>query len=327
MISPWLLKALAPCTIVAVALFSFGCTKGTRKIAQKPVVKVNDHALTSREFANELARRLKDLDAFTAKDPTTVTLAKEEIIRGFIIRTLLSDFAITKGIAVSEADLDREVDRIRSSYPDDLSFRRQLANDGISFSEWRNRLRQNLLERLVFSHLAADIPQPKEDELRQLYDSRSDHFKTPERAQIRQIVVDDRAKAELLLAELKKGADFSDLAKKYSIAPERSSGGLVGWIERGAVDFMDQAFQLQVGKISGIIESPFGFHILKLEKKLPAGKRSFDEVRPLLTQEFLSQKEQALFKSWLDGQIRSAKILRDNDLIDSITVTTKGKND
>lgn len=101
----------------------------------------------------------------------------------------------------------------------------------------------------------------------------------------------------------------------------------MGWIEKGSVDFFDSTFTLPLGVASSIIKSPFGFHIIRIEKKLPAGTKSLDEVRTLLLQDLLAKKEQAAFVSWLDGQIRSSHIFKDYDLINSVIVDTKLTND
>lgn len=303
-----------------------GCTNHTQKFSLKPVLEVNGHNMTAKEFSNKLARRLKDLDALAAKDPATNQRAKEEILKAFIVQSLTLDWARSQKISVSEDELDKEVDKIRAGYPDDLSFRRILSQEKMSFSEWREQLRYTLIERAVFKKIGEKIKNPSEDELKSYYNENKETYRRKERIYLRQIVVDEEAKAELLKTELKK-KDFSSLAQKYSIAPEAKSGGLVGWIEKGSVDFFDPLFSLSVGAISVIFKSPFGFHIAKIEKKAPAQVLTFEEVKPRILQTLRGLKEQAEFVSWLDLQLRSAKVQRDNDLINAIRVDTRGTND
>jgi peptidyl-prolyl cis-trans isomerase C len=306
--------------------FTFvGCTSSYQKISTKPVVKVNDHELTAKEFSNQLARKLKDLDALTAKDPVTVQRTKESLIRTFIVRGLTLDWARANSLVITEKDLDAEVDKYRANYPDDLSFRRLLAQENLSFSEWREELRYTLVERAVFKKLNERVKAPNETEVKQYYDEHKDLFKKKERIYLRQIVTDEQGKADVLKTQAKT-KDFADLAKKYSTAPEAKNGGLVGWIELGAVDFFDPLFKSPVGSMTQI-KSAFGFHIVKVEKKSPPSTLPLEEARNQVIRALSAQREQAEFVKWLDAQLRSSKVLRDNELINSITVQTRADNE
>lgn len=299
-----------------------GCTNQTQKVTLRPIVAVNDHTLTAKEFSSRLARRLKNLDALAAKDPSTIRLAKEEVIKNFIIQGLTLDWARFKKIVVAESEVEASLNAVRSGYPDDLSFRRVLAEENMSFSDWQEQMRYTLIEKAVFKSIAVAVKDPTEDEIKNYYEESRERFKRKERIYLRQIVVDELAKAELVKNELKK-TDLAVLAKKYSITPESKDGGLVGWIEKGTVDFFDPLFNLQVGTVSQIFKSPFGYHIAKVEKKSPGGFASLEEARARVVVEFKSKKEQALFLAWFDQQLRSAKVMRDYDLINAIHVDTR----
>jgi peptidyl-prolyl cis-trans isomerase C len=315
--------ALTGLFILSTLLLS--CTSSYQKVSNKPVLKVNDHILTTKEFSTQLARKLKDLDALTAKDPNTVQRTKAEISRTFLVRALTLDWARAQGIVITEAELDKEVDKYRANYPDDLSFRRLLAQENLSFSEWREELRYTLIERAVFKKLGERLTQPVEAEIKRYYDEHKDQFKKKDRVFLRQILTDEQGKADLLKTEA-KGKDFAEVAKKYSIAPEAKNGGLVGWIEKGSVDFYDPLFNNAVGSVTQI-KSPFGFHVVKIEKKAPASTAPLEEVRPQIVRSLMAQREQAEFVKWLDAQLRSSKVLKDNDLINAISVQTKAANE
>jgi len=306
-------------------VFASACTSSYQKLSTKPVVKVNDHVLSAKEFSNLLARKLKDLDALTAKDPNTVQRTKEEILRAFIVKSLTLDWARANSLIVTESDLDKEVDKYRANYPDDLSFRRLLAEENLSFSEWREELRYTLIERAVFKKLNERIKPPTDTEIKSYYDEHKDQYKKKDRIYLRQIVTDELGKADLLKTQTKT-KDLAELAKKYSIAPEGKNGGLVGWIELGTVDFFDPLFKSGVGSITQI-KSPFGFHVVKIEKKAPATTLGLEEVRNQITRALIAQREQAEFVKWLDAQLRSSKVLKDTELINSIVVETRTEND
>lgn len=297
------------------------CTR-SKDLNEQPVLKVNERTLSLREFSNQLGRRLKELDALSAKSSETVGFIKEALLRSFITRALVLDYAASKELVVSNSLLDTEVEKLRAAYPDDVTFRRTLAEENISFSEWRDQLRSRLIEKLVFEKISVGLKSPTTEEMRAYYQQNLESFKTKERIYIRQIVVEEQAKAELLKNDLKK-QKFEDLAKKYSVAPEGKQGGVVGWIGRGEVDFFDPAFNYKIGTPGPVFQSPFGFHVVLVERKSPPNTQSFEDAKPRIERDLRAMKEQALFTEWLDAQLRSSRVWRDYNLINSVRVDTK----
>ncbi|MFV3407736.1 peptidylprolyl isomerase [Bdellovibrio bacteriovorus] len=309
---------------IFMSLALAGCPSSYQKLSTKPVEKVNDHVLTSKQFANQLARRLRNFDALAAKDPNNIHRIKEEILRDFLVKSLTLDWARAQSIVIAESTLDKEVDKLRANYPDDLSFRRALALENLSFSEWREELRYSLVEREVFKKINEKVKAPTEEEIKRYYEDNKDRYKRKERVYLRQIVVDEDAKADAIKVDLKTG-DFAELARKYSITPEAKQGGVVGWIEKGSVDYFDPLFN--VGSGVQTIKSPFGIHLIRVEKKAPASTLSLDEVKPQIIRALRAQREQAEYVAWLDAQLRSSKVLKDYELMNSIKVDTRGTND
>ncbi len=300
------------------------CTPPHKRVMNQPVVRVDEASLSAKEFAEKLVYRLKNLDALAAKDPNNVRRSKDSIIADFILEAMTLRFAKSEGIEVSDQELDLEINSFRSSYPDDLAFRRVLAEEGLALADWKEGLRKTLVKRKAIAKISTQSQKPTEDEVQKYYQENKDRFKRAERVFIRQIVVDDLPKAEVIREEAKR-KDFAELAKKYSVAPEGKFGGEVGWIEKGSVDIFDKAFQLPIGGLSTVLESAYGFHLFKVERKASAGFASVAEVRKLIEQALLGRKEQASFSAWLDQQIRQSRVLRDNSLIDSMKVETLGK--
>ena len=298
------------------------CFDNSAQIAKKPVVKVNENVLSVKEFSDKLIQELREFDALSAKDPEILRRVKEKIIADFVLRSMMLDFAKQNFLTVSDEELEREINHIRSSYPDDLSFREVLADNNKAFSDWRKDMRGSLIERKVFKKLNEKSLPSSEDELRNYYNNNKDLFKRSESIVLRQIVSDDMTKIESIKSELSK-QPFDKLAKKYSVAPEAQSGGLVGEIEKGSVDIFDKAFSLSPGSVSSVLESSYGFHIFKVEKKSPPGYSSFENNKKILRQIVDGKKEQALFAKWLDAQIRASRVMRDRALVDAITVETR----
>jgi peptidyl-prolyl cis-trans isomerase C len=302
-----------------------GCTFNNGRVAASIsiAVQVNEHILSVKELSEKMARQLKNLDSLTAKDPNNVHRIKEEIIRNFILSSLTFDYAENQKINVSNTEIDKAANEVRGGYPDDLSFRRTLAEENISLSEWKGNIHQSLIDKKVFEKINEKVQKPSDIDIRKYYTENKEKFRRKERIYLLQIVSDELTKAQAIREEIGKKKTFSELAEKYSVSPEGKNGGKVGWIEKGSVDIFDKAFLLPVGGVSPVLESAYGFHIFKVERKASPGYASIDEVRSEIVGLLLAQKEQAEFMGWLDRQIRLAKILKNQELINSITVETR----
>lgn len=137
-------------------------------------------------------------------------------------------------------------------------------------------------------------PQAIEEFARTFYKAEAKRFEQPEQVRARHILVrnteaDAKAKAEQLLQQLKSGANFEELATAQSQDPGSAArGGDLGFFARGRMvpTFEEAAFALQKpGELSGVVESPHGFHIIKLEERRAAGAPPFEDVKPQLMRE------------------------------------------
>lgn len=140
-----------------------------------------------------------------------------------------------------------------------------------------------------------------EGQARNIYKAKPERFRAPEQVRVRHILIAgtgtaERAQAEKVLEELKAGANFEQLAKERSADPgSAGQGGDLGFFAHGRMVpvFDEAAFALkQPGDLSGIVETKFGFHILKLDARRPAGTRSFEEAREELLKEVRSKMQQ-----------------------------------
>lgn len=308
--------------IIIISVLCQSCFWNDSQIATTAIMVVNDHKLSAKDFSRALAQQLKLLDALAAKDPNHIVRSKESLLSQFVVESLTLDYAKNVGLSVDEKELQESVNNYRSLYPDDLSFRRVLAEEGLSFSEWKERLRYRLIEKKVFQKINERNHDPTEAEIQSYYKDKKETFQKRERVQFRQIVVAEESTMDSVLAQIKT-KEFSSLARKYSIAPEEKNGGLVDWIEKGSVDYFDPLFKLKEGQVSEVFKSPFGYHIVKMEKHQSAEAIPLVKARPQIILALRAAKEQALYKDWLDKQIHQSKVLRNNELIQSINIDTK----
>ena len=141
-----------------------------------------------------------------------------------------------------------------------------------------------------------------DEQLRAAYSNALDNFRMPERVHARHILLKTdgksdaekkalKAKAEDLVKQLKNGADFAELAKKYSEDGSKDQGGDLGWFTHGQMvaEFDSAAFALKPKEISGVVTSQFGYHIIQTLEKDPAKLKPFEEVKDELAKEVRAQ--------------------------------------
>ena len=179
----------------------------------------------------------------------------------------------------------------------------------MSLEDWKVRLGEKLLaEKLIRNHLNYQ-GEIEENEIRKYYETHLSLFQIPQRVKARQIVVADGEEAIQILKRLKKGESFEKLAKEKSLGPERVQGGELGYFRQGErPSEFDPLFSMEVGAISEVIKSPYGYHIFKLEEKSDPRVITFEEARPTIIKELRKQKGEEEFQKWLKGLKRRAKL-------------------
>jgi peptidyl-prolyl cis-trans isomerase C len=310
-----------------LAFLLASCTHKSSDVKNLAILAINGQEISAGEYGNALAKKLKMYDALAAKDPTNIKRARETVIKEFIVSALLTQYAKAHGLSVSEGEILAQFDQIRKTYPDDLTFRAALATEGSSIQEWKAALKQTLLERKAFGLLDPASPASEKDDEKvahQLYDLNKDTFIRPAQIRVEQIVVSREDDAERLLHKLKSGTPFTSLAQKFSISPDSSEGGDVGFIAKGVMPAFDTVFNQPVGYVSGIVKSNYGFHIIKVLDKRPAGHLTFDQVKSRLMRQAAEKRQQAIFNNWLESAVKSSKIERNDALLEKVRVRTEG---
>ena len=157
-------------------------------------------------------------------------------------------------------------------------------------------------------------------DLQKFYDANKDKFKTGEQVRASHILVKSEQEAQDILGQLKKGGNFEELAKKHSTDSVGAKGGDLGWFGKGSMipAFEKVAFGLKEGELSGIVTTQFGYHIIKLTGKRPAGVRPFAEVKDQIKAGLLPDKQQEVFKKLKDDLKKSAKISVKEDALNEL---------
>ncbi len=223
-------------------------------------------------------------------------------------------------------DLDKKVqakfDEGKSRFPANEDFEKALKENGLTVQELKDLLRRDIVissyvEKQVTSKITVTAEQTKK-----FYDENSDKFKKPEAVHASHILigVDPKAtaeeklkakqKADELLKQVKGGADFAELAKKDSTCPSGKNGGDLGEFGRGQMvrPFEEAAFALKQGETSGVVETQFGYHIIKSTGKSDGGTTPFDQVKGKIEEYLKGMEVQKQVMAKVEELKKSAKV-------------------
>jgi peptidyl-prolyl cis-trans isomerase C len=241
-----------------------------------------------------------------------------------IMRELLFQDAVKRKIAANDAQVEQTYNEARVRFKDDKAWEAMLKGQGWDPQAFRNELRVHHTIQALLAKVAEEAgAQTTDQEAQAFYDSHPAVFDSGERVRASHILVrlpegatgpakeEMRKKAEALLQRVRAKEDFAALAKQSSEDPGSArNGGDLGAFGRGQMvpPFEQAAFALKPGEVSGIVETPFGFHIIKVTEKIPARKLPFAEVKERLKLEMVQQKRQQAQQSYLNSLRAKAKI-------------------
>ncbi|MFZ5774561.1 MAG: peptidylprolyl isomerase [Thermodesulfobacteriota bacterium] len=255
---------------------------------------VNGEAISAATVQSEIDGILQRAKA-QGQTPPEAELEKirQAVLDKLIKMELLHQESKKAGITVDNAAVDTELAGYKKGFPDDKAFAEVLAKSGLSEAELKRQIGRNqVIQKLIETRFKPKA-QATEPEAKEFYDKNQEKFKQPDLVRARHILLTvkegesaaekdkKREKMKEIKKQLKDGGDFAALAKQYSDCPSKERGGDLGFFAKGQMvkPFEDAAFALKQGELSDIVETQFGFHIIKAEEKKAARTVGFDEAK------------------------------------------------
>lgn len=238
-------------------------------------------------YDQDFLRYVREMTGNEADALAAITLSR--LFDKYVEEKLLLLAAKKKGVALSPAEKQEYLATL-----DDATLTEQ---EKASFLESDSGLLVDkfLVEKYI-RHLVRDVTVP-EDEVRRYYDLKKSEFYLPERVKVSQVLLQSEAEAVEAWDKLRTVAEdgFRELAKSESLGPEAAEGGEMGIFQRGQLppEIENAVFSLQEGEISPVVESSYGFHIFRLDKKFEPEWISFEEAAASIKLKILEQKVQA----------------------------------
>jgi peptidyl-prolyl cis-trans isomerase C len=284
----------------------WGCDQWGGGLPDHIIAQVNEEQITVDEFDREM----KELILEPGKETTGRNLVnlKQAYLDQVIERKILVQEARRLGIKVSQEELNQAIFEIKKDYPGE-GFGEKLGLKGMTLEEWKTRLEEKLLAEKMIRHALYYRGDLDEKEALLYYETHLSSFQIPEKVRARQIVVASEEEALQIVNLLKKGENFERLAMKKSLGPEKVNGGDLGYFSKGErpAEF-DYVFTMEIGAISEVIKSPYGYHLFKLEEKMEPRQIPFEEAKSGILQELRQKKGEEEYQRWLKGLKAKAKV-------------------
>jgi len=288
-------------------LLSPGCSR--QKEGEEAIAWVNGEPILFTQFWEELKSRYDEKPEFSSPDEEVLLVLKKNVCSDLIREKLLLQEAAKRGITISEAALRAEIDEIKKDYTT-LQFRKSLMTHSKDYDQWRESVRNNMILQVLFQVVTQQVSPVTDYEIENYYHSHRDQFLVPETIYLSQIVVKERPLAKKILRRLKRGENFMTLASLYSVGPEKSQSGRLGAFRKGELpELLEKAaFSTPKGKITTLVETRHGFHILKIDDRQPAHVTPFEMASKEIGQKLLQERQKVYYNGWLGDLTRNADI-------------------
>lgn len=257
--------------------------------------------------------------------PQAMQQATQQALDQLTMAELLYQEAAKLEIKDLDQQVEKKVAESKALYPSPAAFDEALKGSGLTVEEMTRNARKSIVINTFIEERFASKVEVSEAEAQKFYQENQDkYFTRPENARASHILVkvDEKMKpeekqkakekAEALLKRVQGGEDFAAVAKAESGCPSATVGGDLGTFGRGQMvpPFEKAVFDLKPGEISSVVESQFGFHIIKLAEKHEAGKVSYEETKGKILEYLKGEKVRQQVTAFVEELKSKAKITR-----------------
>jgi foldase protein PrsA len=290
------------------ALATSGCSN------KNVAAKVNGESISTDALNTQLDQLKKQYpNMFTGADGEGRLLDfKQRLLDNLINQKLIDQAAKEKGINISDADIQKQIDQLKSGFKDQAQFEAALKSAGMTLDTLKEQIKQQLVTNKLMEALASS-QKVTDAEIKAYYDKNKSQFaqKSQKRASHILFKPTDKATAAKVLKQIQAGTiTFGDAAKKYSVdTATASKGGDLGWPTSSYVpEFQAALDKLAKGQMSGLVQSTYGWHIITVTDTRPAKQSTLAEVKTQIQQIIMQQRKADSYQKFLEELRKKAKI-------------------
>lgn len=283
-------KIMAVILLIAMTISLAACSGG-KTDGGTDLVKVGDTTITDSQLNQylELTAFIQNID-LTQFPEDSMKAIKSQMLDDLVAIECIKQHFKGKEDKVLPDTIDKDFKSFMDQAKSTKSIKDFLDEKKISDETMQRFYYDQYYRKAYFDEVQTGMKNLDQD-AKAYYDTNKDRFKVDE-VTASHILVKDDATAKDVLAKLKDGAKFEDMARQYSIdTSNKDNGGSLGTFGRGQMvkEFEDAAFALKPGEISGVVKTEYGYHIIKVTGK-NQGTKTYDEVKDSIIQNLVSQE-------------------------------------
>lgn len=285
------MNRLAISTFICILFISAAATMSESAVLDRVIAVVNDELITQSELDRILQPIYAQYKKLYAGDELLLKIdeKRREILNHMINDKLILTEARKQEIEIKPEEISKRVEEFKGRFPSEEQFEQALIEQGVTQAELQKRFEEELLKEKFISREVRNKIEITPPEIKAHYDANMNKFKVPPRVRVSDILIRTKGdkdkekaleKAKEVLARLKEGDDFAEMAKVYSEGVHTKEGGDMGYIIRGQLkkELDDVIFALKEGEFSDITESGIGYHIFMVSEKQESVVISFEEA-------------------------------------------------
>ncbi|MDY0091391.1 MAG: peptidyl-prolyl cis-trans isomerase [Candidatus Vecturithrix sp.] len=283
------------------------------------VTIVNGETIPSRFLAERLQVMIQEMGTSSDLDQYTLHRLRETALTELIENTLIAQKAKEYKISVTDDELQQIIRQVQEEYGG-ADIQAIVEEQGKSYEFWLKAQQEKLLQEKVFDIEMASMITVTPEEVQQYYERNKEKYDHPAQARASQILTYERSLAEKARQEIRQGADFAQVAQKYSESEDAQNGGDLGFFDRGVMppEFDEVIFSLKIGEVSDIVQTPYGYQIFKLTGEREAQRIPFNEVKDQIADAIKQQKRMMAIDLWLLDLQNNAKIILNHQVIKEV---------
>jgi len=283
---------------------------------------VNDEKIEDVVIDEEIQRLRPEYEqVFHSEDPEQIE-ANEKQLREWSRENVIERVLLKQAAENDPEPLDTEI--IEQNYKKlieqaggEEEFLKQHDLKPENIEDVKKDIETDLRIQRKMARITGAAPQPTKKEIQNYFEENSDRFVIPEMVRASHIVLhpeegteaeQQRQKLQKILGEIREKGNFAEMAGEYSSCPD--SGGDLGFFPRGQMvqEFDDVVFNMEIGQVSDVFQTPFGYHIAKVTEKRPAIPCSLDDVKEVIEKELTQEAQQKALEDFVDAEKEKATI-------------------
>jgi foldase protein PrsA len=299
-----------PLLLLALALAASGCggeEAGKPEVPAGAIAVVGEFEIAKTEFDRLIDQAKTSFEAQEQDFPEAGTPEYEDV-KSSIVSSLVEEAqweqeATEMGIKVTDQEVTKRLDELKEQFfqGDDSKYEEELERQGLTEEQVRDEIRSRVLSEKIYNAVTKSV-KVTDPNIQAYYEKNEAQFEQPESREVRHILVKTRAKAQDIYGQLKNGASFAALAKKFTQdeASKAEGGKMTAQKGRTVAPFDKFVFDAETGDLSEPIKTEFGWHVIEvLSDVKPKSVTPLEDVKESIKTTLLQQRQNAAMRRWV----------------------------